>query len=215
MAGGFFFNLRDKSDMCHFCLTSEKDYGVQVIILREKNPNDITQKYLHIVKTIIDSKQNTENKNIVFMQVAAPAKAFDHFDNEKYKLILSVEAYFNLLHFFQADWPMVKKRLDSDFQDIKSNRAWISLTPTISFRGPADVNYQTTLDTTNNYSLNLMVTKQYDSGKTNITLGYTDDSLGSTHLPYTAMMALAKDLAYIKSLCEYKEGPPSKKSFQS
>lgn len=206
------YSLRQNADLCHYFLASEKDHGVQSIILRNKSPSDITKKYLHVVKSLCDSKMGQGKRDVVFLQVASPAKAFDTFDAEKYKIILGVDAYFKLLHFFQSDWQLVKNRLDSDYNDIKTNLAWISLSPSVSFRGPADIVYQATLDTSNTFALNLVVTRQHDKGKTNITVTYTDENLGSVHLPSVAMTALAKDLTYLKTLYEYKEGLILKRS---
>lgn len=169
-----------------------------------------------MVKGLFENRSSpTGKRDVVFLQVASPAKAFDHFDAEKYKIIVTADAYFKLLQFFQSEWQLVKKRLDSDHQDIKTNREWISISPTISFRGPADIVYQFVLDATNTFALNLVVTKSFDNGKTNITLCYTDETMGSIHLPALALTEMAKDLPYLRSLYEYKEGLISKKSRQS
>ena len=70
------------------------------------------------------------------------------------------------------------------------------------------------MDATNNFALNLVITRSFDTGKTNMLLGYTDESLGFIHLPSQAMTELAKELPYLKSLHEYKEALVTKRSRQ-
>ena len=106
------YKLKENTDLCHYFLASEKEYGVQCIILREKNkPNDITQKHLNVVKCLFENRISHSPKDVAFIQVAPPAKAFEKFDAEKYKIIIVADAYFKLLQFFNSDWPLVRKRL--------------------------------------------------------------------------------------------------------
>ena len=214
----FNYKLKDSSDLCHYILSSENDHGVQCIFLRENNsPIDITQKYTHLPALLFENRLGFQGKrDVVFLTVSPPAKGFDLFDHERKKIVVTAEAYFKILQFFQSDWPLVKMRLDSDYEDIKTCREWITLTPNISFRGPADIVFQMTIDETCVFTLNLVVTRSYDSGQTNIQLIYTDDNLGSIHLPSAAMCELAKELAFVKSLYyDYKNMLVLKQSRQS
>lgn len=214
----FNYKLKDSSDLCHYILSSESEHGVQCIFLRENNsPLDITQKFVNLPGLLFENRLGFQGKrDVVFMSVAPPAKGFDLFDEERQKIILTTEAYFKVLQFFQSDWPLVKMRLDSDYEDIKTCREWITLTPSISFRGPADIVYQMTIDETCILILNLVITRSYDTGKTNIRLVYTDDRLGSINLPSGAMSELAKEVDYIKSLYyDYKNMLVLKQSRQS
>lgn len=186
------YKLKENSDLCHFCLSSEKEYGVQSIILR------------HNKKTHHALLKNRSHR-LVFMHVASPGKAFEVFEHEKYKIVIVADAYFKLLQFFHSDWPLVLKRVESDYLDMKTDVEWIGLKPSISFRGPADIIYRLPLDETSEFRLDLVVTRREDTGKTQISLVYTDATLGYLNLPPEPMMRLAEDHASLLSLCGYKE----------
>jgi hypothetical protein len=207
------YKLKDSSDLRHFIMSSEKEYGVQCVILRDCR--DHTAQHSNMVKLLLDSRPQSSNKDVAFLQVCSPGKAFELFDHEKYKLILATKAYFKLLEFFQTEWPLVFKRIELDYQALKAKKDWISLNPSISFRGPADIVYRSPLDTTNTFVLDLVITKRIDNGKTNITLMYTDENMGSLHLPPQAMVQLAQSYPALTSLYDYKDQASTKRSRQS
>lgn len=210
------YKLRSNTDLCHFCAPSDKDFGVQCLLLRENNNiRSVTVQYYNVAMQMYENRLGFTPKDFVFIQVAAPNNSFQSFDAEKYKLIITASAYFKLLEFFSSEWAHVQKRFDSDYGDLKSNSEWISLNPGISFRGPADIYYKLPLDTTNTFSLDLAVTKRMDSGKVTVSLNYTDPKLGCLALPIGPMLQLTQDYAYLKSLYDYKEPLATKKSRQS
>jgi hypothetical protein len=199
------YKLKEKSDLCHYVMSSEKDYGVQAVILRENSPHNVS-------KVITEGKSC---KDVVYLHVASPGKAFECFEQEKHKLIIAPKAYFQLLQFFHSDWPLVFKRLEVDYQSLKARTDWIALDPAISFRGPADIVYKCTLESATTFALHLVITKRIDNGKTNISLAYTDESMGSMHVPPGPMAHLAQTGDYLRSLYDYKEPVATKRSRQS
>lgn len=209
------FKFEENTDLCQFSLSTEKEYGVQCVILRDcQNPKEYTTQHCSVVKTLFEERP-TYCKDVVFLHVVSPGKAFEKFDQEKYKLVLVARAYFKLLDFFQSEWPMLQKRMESDYQLCKARKDWISLEPGYSFRGASEIVYTNPLDTTNSFALELVVTKRIDNGKTNISLSYTDEKMGSLHLPPQPMVQLAQGRSYLHSIYNYKKGVPSKKSRQS
>jgi hypothetical protein len=208
--GSFTYKLKENTDLCHFCLPSEKEFGIQSIILREQsNLRDITTVHYNLGRSIYENRLGFEPKDLALIQVTTPNKAFEGFDNEKYKIIIAAHAYFKLLEFYDKDWIMVQKRLISDFEDIKSNNEWISLNHSISFRGSADIYYRQTLDVAKTFELNLLASINIDTGKTRVSLAYTNATMGSLTLPEAPMIRLAKDSTYLRSLYDYKEELPS------
>ena len=209
------YKPKEQVDLCHFNLASEKDYGVQCVILREaQDIKEYTAHHSTIVKSLYEGRPY-KLKDVAFLQVASPGKAFGHFDQEKYKIALVPRAYFKVLEFFQTEWPLVSKHIEADHQGVKSKREWISAFPSITFRGRADVQFEVIVDTTDHLKLSIKVTKNPDIGKSNISLVYSYETLGSIHLPPLAMVKMANDLAQLSTLYNYKEEVPAKKSRQS
>jgi len=209
------YKRQEDTDLCHFVHASEKDYGVQCVIVRDFGlVKEYTIQNYPCVKSVYENRPQGSLKDVAFMHVASPGKAFERFDQEKYKIVMTSKAYFNLLNFFHSEWSLVVKRIESDYQDIKSKKEWITLCPTMSFRGMADIVYKLPLDDTNSLALNLVVTKRVDNGKTNIALTYTDETLGSIHLPPGPMVHLAQDKEYIVKVFDYKEPVVTKRSRQ-
>lgn len=209
------YKLKENTDLCHFSLSTEKEYGFQCVILRDgQGLKDYTSHHASVIKALFENRPNY-CKDVAFLHVAIPGKAFEKFDQEKYKIMITPKAYFKLLEFFQSEWPLLQKRLESDYQICKVQRDWLAIDPTITFRGPADVVYSQPLDATNTFALELVVSKRINSGKTNITLSYTDEKMGSTHLPPQPLVYLSQGRTYLHSLYDYKEGVAVKRSRQS
>lgn len=212
---GFSYKLREKTDLCHFSLPTEKDYGVQCIILKESNNiKDITAQHVDVAKALFEGRPQYSPKDLAFIHVAQPNQHFTSFDNEKFKIIITASAYFKMLEFFASDWSVVQTRFDSDFEDVKSKQEWIAIDPTsISFRGHADIMYRLPLDVGNTFALDLIAIKRMDTGKSMLSLVYTDPMFGYTSLPPGPMVQLAKNWTYLKSL--YEEGMSVKKKRMS
>lgn len=211
----FSYKLKEHSDFCHFSHSSATDYGVQCSILRDANTiKNYTGQHTNIINTLYEGRPQSI-KEVAFLHVSQPGKTFEKFDHEKYKIALVPKAYIKVLEFFQTEWPLVYNRIESDFQIMKAKKEWLNITPSISFRGPADIHYQLIVDSTDHVELALKVIKNYDTGKTNITLCYSDETIGSTHLPPLGMVKMAQDRAYLNTLYNYKEALSTKKSRQS
>lgn len=210
MMATYNLKVREHSDLCHFTLATEKEYGVQCIFLKDPNQQ---REYTALHKSVVKALQEA-SKDIVFVQVTGPGKAFEKFDLEKHKIIITSKAYVSLLEFFQKEWPLLQTRIETDYHDMKNKNEWKSYGPTLSFRGGADIVFKYPLDTTASYSLEFVVVKKFDSGKTNISLQYVHEQMGSCHLPPVSMMKLAQDYALLTGLCDYKEPSPSKRNRQ-
>lgn len=209
----FTYKPKDGFDLCHFTLASEKEYGVQVIILNEKSSiKEVTEQHYNTVKTLFENRVGQFSKKLAFIQVAPPAKGFEPFDKEKYKIVIIANAYFKLLEFFKTEWPIVQKRFESDFKDLKSNREWMPIKPfSISFRGEADVAYKLQLDATSAFTLDFVATKHADTGKFVLSIAYSSDVMGSLVLPLQSMVKLAQEVDFLKTVYNYKETQPAKK----
>lgn len=206
------YKLRENSDLCQYQLASEKEFGVQCCLFRDsKSCKEFSSHYYNLYRTHYETGLTTA----AFITVAPPNKAFEKFDQEKYKIVIPARAYFKLLDFFLTEWPLVVKRCECDYNDMMERREWITLTPSISFRGPADVIYRQTIDATTAVNLDLVVTKRGDStGKITVSLVYTEEKLGSINLPPFPMLQMAQEIGYLNDLYEYKETIIPKRSRQ-
>lgn len=204
----------ENSDYCHYLLSSEKEHGVQCVIFRDgSKAKDYAGHYYSSIKTLCE---NRPLRDICFLHVTVPGKAFETFEKEKYKIVLLAKAYFKLLEFFQTEWLPLQNRMESDYQNIKSRKDWIKLTSFLSFQGEANIVYKLPLDVlTNSTTLDLIITKRGENGKTNISLIYSDESMGSLHLPLQPMLQFAQHLNYVSTVFSYKEPVSIKRSRQS
>lgn len=210
----FSFQLRDTNDLCHFILASEKDYGAQCLFLSEtSSTKDYTVHFVKILRQLNDGRAQPI-KDVAFLHVVPPGQSFNSYDNEKCKLALTTKAYFRMMDFFKSELPLVIKRMDADCLAMKQKNDWIKIFPDISFRGIADCVYKLPLDTTNTFVLDLVVFRRGDSGKTNISLNYSDEKLGSVNLPPATMTNLANGVNNLTHLYNYKEPSPPKKTRQ-
>ena len=208
------YNLTDANEICHFVLPNEQDYGMQNTVLRNcgtlKEPYKV---HAHIVDKLF---QENEPRDVVFMQMTGPGKAFESYDKEKHKIPITLRAYIELLKFFANDYQLLLKRIDGDNHLMTNGKEWLSLTPAISFKGPANITYRKTLEKPpTGVELELQVVRRVDLGKTSITLRYSDEDLGMLYLHPSALVYLAKDRAYISSLVTYKGASTPKRSRQS
>lgn len=207
----FSFKSREPGDVCQFVSSSEQDYGVQCVIVKDvHNAKDYTAQHLNVAKTIASGKPC---KDIVFIHIAMPGKAFEPFDMEKNKLIIPVKAYFKLLEFFQNEAEAVLNRLEAEASAMQTKKTWITVEPGLSFRGIADVIATLQLDSGSSYSLDLVLTRRLDLNITQVVLGYSDHTLGLVGLPIPPMMQLASRHSAVHKY--YKETVSSKKSRQS
>lgn len=204
---------QDNSAYCHFLLASEKEYGLQSLMFKDGTRAKEYAGSLHnIVKSVCE---NRPCKDVCFLHVAIPGKAFESFDKEKHKLVLLAKPYFKLLEFFANEWQPLVTRMEADHANIKARKDWIKLTSFLSFQGDANIIYKLPLDTLpNSVTLDLVCIKKGDSGKTSITLSYSDESLGSISLPLPSMMHCSQQGNYVSGLYNYKEPVLSKRSRQ-
>lgn len=200
------YKIKEGCDLRHSVLASEKDYGVQCILIKDNNEHSSP-----VAKILCENRC----KDVAFLQVAIPGKSFEPFDYEKYKLVLKPKAYFKLLEFFLTDYDLVMKRMESDYQAMKHKKAWMTLQADTAIRGPADIVFTLPLDETNTFALELILTRKVDINKTNILLAYTDETMGFINLPPQPLITLAQSYVYLSSLYNYKEPPSAKKSRQS
>lgn len=209
------YNLSDNNNVCHYILPNEKDYGVQSIIIRNCiSVAECFKIHAHIVDQLFFDRPS-EPKDVVYMQVTGPGKAFDSYDKEKHKLPITLKAYIQLLNFFYTDYHLVLKRIDADYHVMKAGKEWLSLFPTVTFQGPADIIYKCPLDSCKTFGLDLTVTRRVDIGKTSVTLKYTKEDMGMIYIQPPAMLYLAQDRDFIASLLNYKGGSTPKRSRQS
>lgn len=209
MAIVFTYRPREAFDLCHYVQASEKEHGIQCVMLRETTDHrEYTVEHIKTVKTIISGKQC---KRVAFLHISVPGKAFCLFDDEKYKIVLPAKVYIKLLEFFSNDYHLVMKRMDDEGEALKNKKDWIIAKQGTSFRGLADIVATLQLDSGNSYTLELVITRRLDINKTNIVLAYSDDSMGLVNLPPGPMLQLASIYSAPNALQIYKEQGQSKK----
>jgi hypothetical protein len=171
-----------------------------------------------LVNLIFDDRPSGGNtsRDVAYLRVSNPGKAFETYDREKYKLPITMAAYFDLLKFFKTEWRMVESRIEMDHKNMLEKREWMSLCPTISFRGGANICFRTQLDSSNCFTLDLVIRKHYETGKRTVSLEYSEESMGKLIVPGPVLEQLAKDKDFLLGLSkgEYKEAPVTKRSRQ-
>jgi hypothetical protein len=207
------YKPKENCDLCHFVASSEKEYGVQCVILKSmEHVKQYTAQQTDVIKTLCDGRGI---KDLAFLHIAPPGKSFESFDYEKNKLMLVPKAYLKLLEFFNNDCPGLMKKMEADHQSLKSKIGWHPVKADTTIRGPADIVYTSILDVTHAFVLKLTVLKRIDTGKTSMTLAYSDEAMGSVHLPPQPFSVLCHNWAFVSGLYNYKDPVPSKKSRQS
>lgn len=172
-----------------------------------------------LVNTLFEDRPGGGNvhRDVAYLRVSSPGRAFEPYDKEKNKLAITLSAYLKLLNFFKSEYHLVENRMESDYKNMLEKKQWLPLGPTISFRGAANIEFKLILDHSNAFNLELVIVRKFDyGGKRSIYLQYTDASMGRISLPGTVMVELSRDLPYISSLLdgEYKEAMDVKRSRQ-
>lgn len=207
------YTLSETNGVCHFLLSNEKEYGMQSTIFR--NVQTLPEQYTVHAPLLDQLFYDKEARDVVFLQVASPGKAFETYDKEKYKLPITLKAYKELLYFFSIEYPMVVSRFDGDQHIMMAGKQWLSISPTISFCGPADITYRKVLDKNVSFDLELILVRRVELNRTSVILKYTKDDMGMLYIHPPALQSLAKDRSYISSLTTYKGGSTPKRSRQS
>lgn len=208
------YTLSDLNDVCHYVMPSEKEYGIQNYIVRNAGAEleDQFKVHANLVKELFPENAP---RDVVFMQVAGPGKAFEQYDKVKCKLPITLKAYIKLLKFFETEYPRVLSRSDADSQIMTAGVKWLSLSPSITFRKPADICFKKTLERGVHQNLELFYEKRHLTGKRCVTLKYTNQDLGILFVPPPAMTLLAKEVDIINNLQDYIGVSMPKKSRQS
>lgn len=170
------------------------------------------------VNLLFDDRPSGGNtsRDVAYLRVSSPGKAFETYDREKYKMPITMAAYFELLKFFKTEWRMVESRIEMDHKNMMDKREWLSLCPTISFRGGANICFKTQLDSSNCFTLDLVIRKNFETGKRTVSLEYSAENMGKLVVPGPVLEQLAKDKDFLVGLSkgEYKEAPVTKRSRQ-
>lgn len=213
-ASYYSYSLTEVNDVCHFVLPNEKEYGMKNTIFRNV-PAELPEPFksqTHLVNKLFIEN---EPRDVVFMQVTCPGKAFDSFDREKYKLAITLRAYNELLNFFATDYPLVYKRIEGDTHAMLNGSKWLTMSPSISFCGAADICFKKTLEKTIHHDLDIFVERRHELGKRCVTLRYTNPDLGLLYVHPPVLMQLAQERGLISNLQTYKGVPTPKRSRQS
>lgn len=208
------YTLTEANDVCHFVLSNENEFGMQNTILRNVG-TELPEPYR--IHSQIVNRLFTENepRDVVFMQVALPGKAFEPYNKERQKMPITLKAYVELLKFFATDYPLVFKRIEADTQVMAVGKQWLSQTPSITFTGPANISCKKTLVREAQYSLDIWIERRHDLGKRCATLRYSNEDLGVLYVHPQALLFLAQELDIISGLQNYKGVSMAKKSRQS
>lgn len=208
------YTLSDLNDVCHFVLPNEKEYGIQNTIVRNLGTELEDQYKVHadlVNKLFAENAQ----RDVVFMQVTGPGKAFELYDKAKCKLPITLKAYVKLLKFFESEYSRIVSRSDGDTQIMRAGLKWLSLSPSITFRKPADICFKKTLERGIHHDLDLFFEKRHINGKRCVTLRYTNQDTEVFYVPPPALTYLAQEVDIINNLQNYTEVPVQKKSRQS
>jgi len=203
---------KDKKQSATSLSKQHRDYN-------QTNNLDEFAVHASLVKKLFEDRSGggkNLRRDVAYLQVSLPGKTFETYDREKYRLPITVNAYFEVLKFFKQEYRMVENRMEADYKTMMERKNWLSLCPSISFRGGADIEFKLPVDVSNSFTLNLVVRKVYETGKKCIFLEYSDASMGKIPLPATGMAELAKDHSFLSGLCngDYKESMINKRSRQ-
>jgi hypothetical protein len=159
----------------------------------------------------------TENepRDVAFLQIASPGKKFEVYNKEKFKMPIPLKAYVELLNFFATDYERVKSKIDADGHVMSVGKEWLSLKPSMSFLGPADITFRKTLANHANYTLELFIVRRHEVGKISTTLRYSVEDMGMMYIHPPGMLYLSHDREDVTALQHYKGEPIAKKSRQS
>lgn len=189
----------------------------------------VTKRYLNEfvvhasqVKKLFEDRPATtlagkkDKRDIAYLKVCQPGKAFESYDREKYRLAMTVNAYFEVLKFFKNEYRRVENRMEDDYKNMIEERENLAFTPRVGFYGGADIEYRQPVDMTNTFQLDLVITKEFRSGKRSAKLAYSDESMGSILIPANAMEEMAEDLPFLVGLAngDYKENMIHKRARQ-
>jgi hypothetical protein len=213
MDSSYSYSLTDANIVCHYILPGEKDFGVRGTIYR--NVNTLPEQYQIHANVVNQMFAEKEPRDVVFLQVTGPGKKFDAYNKEKHKIPITLKAYIELLNFFATEYERVKNRMDADIHAMALGKEWLSLKPSITFSGPANITFRKTLAKHTNYNLDIYIVRHHEIGKTSITLRYTAEEMGMVYLHPPAMIYLSQDREDIATLLLYKGEPMPKKSRQS
>lgn len=209
-----------KSILSPTSTAAKKEY--KALVTDSQSPAHISEYVCHnnIFKIVFEDRPggNKVRKDMVYLQVSPPGKAFEPYEKEKHKLAITLSAYIELLKFFKSDFRLLDNRMESDYKRMNNLKECLPLKQNFSFRGKADIEYKQCLDQSNNFNLDLVITKSGDQGRKNISLQYTDKSMGRLTLPPTVMEEMGKDLPHLLNFLEegfeYKEPPSLKRQRQ-
>lgn len=169
-----------------------------------------------LVKKLYEDRPKQVRRDVAYLKVSQPGKSFDTYDREKYRLPMTMNAYFEVLKFFKQEYRMVENRMEADYKNMLERKEWLSVCPSIAFRGGADIEFKMPVDMSNGFTLDLVIRKSYESGKKSIYLEYSEPSMGKILLPGSVMEELSQDLSFLMGLCngDYKETLIHKRSRQ-
>lgn len=214
MESSYCYTLTEANDVCHFVLSNENEFGMQNTILRNVG-TELPEPFK--IHSQIVNRLFTENepRDVVFMQVALPGKAFELYNKERQKMVITLKAYIELLKYFATDYPLVFKRIEADTNVMAVGRQWLSQTPSFTFTGPANITAKKTLVRDIHYNLDIWIERRHDLGKRCATLRYSNEDLGVLYVHPQALLFLAQEIDLISGLQNYKGAPVAKKSRQS
>ena len=173
-AATYNFRLARANKLRHQILASGPQLGIRCFITREDG----------------------EEEGQVDMQVSRPMAAF--FGDEP-KLVMSIEAYINLLHFFHTEYSILEKRMIHDHQNMKEQTEWMLLNPFLSFCELADIHFGIGITET----LRLEITKKAIDGNMPATL--KDEGGASLVFTPETMKILSHDLPLLREVLHYKK----------
>ena len=214
MESSYSYTLSDLNDVCHFVQPNEKEFGMQNTILRNVDV-EVAAPFKSQSRLVNKLFAEDEPRDVVFMQLTAPGKAFETYEKEKNKLAISLKAYCELLNFFASDYALLKSRMDGDIHIMSQGQQWLSMMPSMTFRNPANICFRKTLVKNIHYTLDLYIECRAGVGKKTATLRYSNEDLGILYINPQVLVHLAKDRTIISGLQTYKGGPLAKKSRQS
>jgi len=135
-----------------------------------------------------------------FVQSTARGEAFGNYSGTaRDTIVIPVQCYVRLMDFFGSDeWTRAREKLDRHVENVRSRRLPIQMSLHESFLGEGDVVYKLPLVFFADFNLELEVRVDSASKRHRAKLRFSNESIGTLHLPIEAVVELANNFSNIR-----------------
>lgn len=79
----------------------------------------------NIAKTLFEERQGGHKvrRDVAYLRVTSPGKAFETYEKEKQKIAMTVSAYLELLRFFKSEYRLLENRMEHDYKKMLEKKS--------------------------------------------------------------------------------------------